>query len=140
MASFMLTVTAFAASGEDFEVNEKYFGYYYCTYKRLSSSYIHVKGDDIILHIYEDDDEHCFVNAEVCKGHLGLGFETEFFANYEKAKRVKSDGSPAVGAQDIQNYTAKGKLRVDKLSIKDVVQQATIISENSYSLEYTMKK
>lgn len=112
VASFMVSATAFASAYETYAIitNPLHLGTYYCI-KDSIPGYFTVSEDNISLHAYYDLTQLAFVSADESDDEYVIaGSNNGFYAHYNEVKKVKKDGSPAVGGGTIPDYAATGKI------------------------------
>lgn len=135
ITTFVLTVTAFA----EFQVeNENFIGRYECVgNNRIGYILANEGAETFDLHVYEDDNYHCFMSGSSDDGKISNSPYNHFYAYYKKVKRVQRDGSPAVGTQTVEDYEATGKVSV-KLGLFKIIKKVTISSGESL-LDYVLE-
>lgn len=114
VASFMVTVTAFASTYGT--VNSKWFGTYKCSTPYLSGSKIIARNyyDCDIIAYYDSRDEHkTYYSGHAEDYILSPEMSTQFWAVFTKANKVNSYGVPIKENGVIvtePNYEASGKI------------------------------
>lgn len=112
VASFLLTVTAFAAVNFD-EVNDKQLGKYKCTAISLPNSYIKVYKTSegygyCDLFAYWDKDDHQFYSGDSNKDFKLTVSPSEFYAHGTEFTIVNRDGKALGKTGTVADYVATG--------------------------------
>lgn len=121
VASFLLTVTAFASVNFD-EVNDNQLGKYKCTAISLPKSYIEVRKTSegygyCDLFAYWDNNEHQFYSGKCNKDFKLSVSPTQFYAHGTKLTLVNRDGEALGATGTVTDYEATGDYKAGPFRI-----------------------
>lgn len=104
VASFVMTVTAYAAIDVDYSI----YGGRYRSSDTSVGGYISISKNSINLVVYRDDKEDCYVGGSTTDGYILSPSSKPFYALFDKVNILNTDGTGAGGS--IPDYEASGSL------------------------------
>ncbi len=112
VASFMVSVTAFASTIPTASTNST-FPFYVGSYiKQNGSGHITLNSDDdFSLTIYRDDTKNCYVSGRNGQGIIGIGARA-FDVSFDSVTKCNADGTPPATPGKILGYEAVGKVAI----------------------------